>query len=79
VVNSAASGAVQIDEAGRRNIIWYAGKVVGAAFKSGVPQVPTDTVKLVLSSETAKIHAFSMSPTEVRARTCVRCGQPILT
>jgi hypothetical protein len=79
IVNSAASGAVELDDLNRRNIIWYAGKTIGAGFKNGVADLPTDTTKVVLSSETGRIHGFSISSTEVRTQACGTCGKPILT
>jgi hypothetical protein len=79
VVNSAASGAVEVDDLNRRNIIWYAGETIGASFRNGVADLPTDTMKLVLSSETDRVHAFSISSTEVRTELCAICRRQILT
>jgi hypothetical protein len=79
VVNSAACGAVELDDLNRRNVICYAGKTIGARLKNGIPDLPTDTTKLVRSSETGKIHAFSISSTEVRTQACAACGRPVLT
>lgn len=58
IVDASASGAVEIDDAGRRNIIWLAGERTGFRWEKGVLQGPQEGVKVVFSSESEKIHAF---------------------
>ncbi len=75
VVSAGASGVVEIDDRGRRNIIWLAGRQTGFDYRNGVLVGPTDGVKVVLSSEAAKIHAFPVDATALTSRQCVSCGK----
>jgi hypothetical protein len=61
VVDAATSGAVELDVYGRRNIIWVAGRPTGFSYNNGALVGPTDGVKVVLSSEDTKVHAFPVS------------------
>ena len=78
VVNSAASGGVEFDDLGRRNIYWYAGREIGVLWMDGIPEAPTDTVKLVLSSETQRIHAMSVNSQHLSTAFCASCGKHVL-
>ena len=77
VVNAAASGAVELDSRGRRNIIWPAGRPTGFDYRNGALVGPTDGVKVVLSSEATKVHAFPVDVTTLRTKLCESCGNPI--
>ncbi len=79
VVNTAASGAVEIDGHGRRNIIWIAGRPTGFSLQNGALVGPTDGVKLVLSSEATRVHAFPVSSTSLATSACASCGGLIST
>ena len=79
VVNTAASGAVEFDAQGRRNIIWVAGRATGYSFQNGVLVGPTDGVKVVLSSDANKVHAFPVSSTSLATHNCAACGGLIST
>ncbi len=79
VVDVGASGAVEIDDRGRRNIIWFAGERTGLRWEGGVLQGPQDGVKVVLSSESGKVHAFPIDASALRTERCARCGGPIAT
>ncbi len=74
IVSSALSGSVQFDDQGRTNIIWVAGNPTGFEFRSGVLIQPQDAVKVVLSADTAKIHAFPQASTTFSAQKCSSCG-----
>ena len=74
IVDAGASGAVEIDDAGRRNIIWLAGERTGFRWESGVLQGPQDGVKVVLSSESGKVHAFPIDASALKTEQCARCG-----
>jgi hypothetical protein len=65
VVDAAASGAVEFDGHGRRNIIWIAGRQTGFRFHNGALVGPTDAVKVVLSSDATKVHAFAVNSTSL--------------
>jgi hypothetical protein len=79
VVNTHASGCIEIDDQGRINIIWCAGKETGFTLSGGVPQGPTDGVKLVLHTYDNAVHAFPTSSSALVTRTCVRCGNLVLS
>ena len=75
IVSSSLSGSVQIDRKGRRNLIWVAGTPTGFQQKNGVLQHPQDAVKVVLYTDTRKIHAFPQSSTQFTADACPDCGK----
>jgi hypothetical protein len=79
VVDTAASGAVELDARGRRNFIWLAGHPTGFSYRDGVLIGPTDGVKLVLSSEETRAHAFPVRAAELVTRMCTRCGGLVST
>jgi len=78
VVSASCSGSVEIDNEGRRNIIYVAGKNIGASFKKGNFQRLNDTVKVVLSTEPNRIHAFTESSTKYLTGFCSLCNRPIV-
>lgn len=78
VINASCSGSVEIDNKGRRNIVWIAGRKVGAFFKNGKLHLPHDAVKVALSSERDKIHAFTESSTKFSTFLCKRCHTPVV-
>jgi hypothetical protein len=79
VVNAAASGAVELDARGRRNFIWLAGHPTGFSYKDGILVGPTDGVKVVLSSEETRVHAFPVKVSDLVTRTCACCGGLVST
>lgn len=79
VVDAAASGAVELDAYGRRNIIWIAGRPTGFSYKGGALVGPTDGVKLVLSSEATKVHAFPVNASSLVTHVCASCGGLVST
>lgn len=79
VVNSAASGGVEFDNQGRRNIYWYAGRTIGVLWANGMPKAGTDTVKLVLSSDTERIHPMSVNSQQLSTATCASRGRDVLS
>ena len=76
IVSSALSGSVEIDEKGRTNIFWGAGKTIGFKYENGILVHPEDVVKVVLSTDSKKIHAFPQSSTVFHGQTCADCGGP---
>jgi hypothetical protein len=79
VVDTAASGLVEIDGAGRRNLVWLAGHRVGFRYEQGTLVGPQDAVKVVLSSDPGKIHAFPVSAAALTTVLCARCKGLIST
>lgn len=78
IVQSSLSGSVEFDDQNRRNIIWAAGEETGFLYKDGVLQQPQDAVKVVLSSETGKIHALPHNTTAFSTARCENCGGPVI-
>jgi hypothetical protein len=79
VCNAAAGGAVEYDAQGRRNIIWTAGSPTGFEFRRGILRRPHDAVKLVLSSDTGRIHAYPQASSDFQAAKCALCGRCVVT
>jgi hypothetical protein len=79
IVDAGASGAVEIDDVGRRNIIWLAGECTGFRWERGVLQGPQDGIKVVFSSESGKVHAFPIDASTLKTEHCARCGGLIAT
>ena len=78
VVSSSLSGSVEIDDGGRRNVIWAAGNAIGFKQEHGVLKHPEDCVKVVLSTDTGRIHAYSQSSTEFSGSNCDDCGGGVI-
>ena len=79
VVDAAASGAVEVDARGRRNFIWIAGRPTGFSYRDGALVGPTDGVKVVLSSEAGKVHAFPVDTANLTTKVCASCGGLVAT
>ena len=79
VVDAAASGAVELDALGRRNFVWLAGRPTGFSYKNGALVGPTDGVKVVLSSEATKVHAFPVKAANLVTQACASCGGLVST
>ena len=78
VVSASCSGGIEIDDKGRRNIIWVAGKKIGASYKNGIFHKPQDAIKVVQSSDPDKIHAFTESSTKFTTQFCSNCGSTVV-
>jgi hypothetical protein len=78
VVYTSGSGCLEIDDRGRRNLIWVAGMRVGATFENGVLKSPDDAVKVVLYDDEWKIHAYPTLSDHVETKRCVMCGQLVV-
>lgn len=77
-ISGSASGAVEIDQRGRQNSIYYAGKDIGATYLDGVFQCPADAVKVVLTHDTGIMHSFPINSHDLQSTKCLDCGTPIL-
>ena len=73
-----AAGAVEIDDAGRKNVVWVAGRQTGFRFEYGQLVQPTDAVKVLLSSNSTLLHAHPDNSTSFGAAVCARCGVQIV-
>ena len=74
LVAATASGCLQIDDNGRKNLLFCANKQTGQTLQSGAAPVICSGVIVVCSEKPAKIHAF---PNALPARTepCANCGK----
>jgi len=79
VVNTSASGCLEVDGYGRRNLIWVAGQRIGATFQSGVLIRPDDAVRVVLYNNEWKIHTFPTTSDHVATQRCAECGKLVVT
>jgi hypothetical protein len=78
IVNTMASGSTEIDSHNRKNIVWFAGSNNGLSFKDDTLEMPTDSVKVVLSDNDDKIHAFPTSSNDIQHKKCDECGSDII-
>ena len=72
LVNTAASGCLEIDDQNRKNLILFAGQEVGLLKVNGVFRAPCSGVKLVCSEDAVKAHGFPIA-FEPQSRTCESC------
>jgi hypothetical protein len=74
LVAGAASGCLQIDDIGRKNLLFFAGKETGFTFQSGVSPVSCSGVIVVCSERSGRVHAFPNAlPAE--SQNCALCGR----
>lgn len=78
IVSAMTEGAVEIDDLGRKNVIWCAGKDNGFRVESGDIVRPTDAVKVVLSSVSSSVHAYPENSTSFNTGKCAECGRSIV-
>ena len=79
LISSSASGSIEVDDSGRTNAVWYAGKEIGASWVDGKPVLPNDAVKLVLIHDHGKVHGFSSSSVDYSGQLCDHCKKPVLS
>jgi hypothetical protein len=77
VVNTAASGCIEIDDGQRVNCIWFAGNGTGLTYRNGSFHCPCSSIKVVCSSDDEKVHAYPMDFAP-NTRVCADCGCPVL-
>jgi hypothetical protein len=77
VVNTAASGFLEINDSGQKNVIWLAGSTLGIYYENGNYVAPTDGVKLVFPENDTRLHAFSISASPGQVVYCATCGRSI--
>ena len=75
-VSASTSGTLEIDDIGRKNLIVFAGKTVGARYDVGQFVLDQQSVKIVNYSDQQRIHAFSVSSSGAGSQVCARCGMP---
>jgi hypothetical protein len=77
-VNTSASGSLEVQPDGKKNIIWYADKALGPAFETGSFKFSGEAVKIVYAENTGKLHHFHVDANKYLTKTCAICGGPIL-
>jgi hypothetical protein len=75
-VSASASGTLEIDSAGRKNLVVYAGPKAGALFISGSFQLDQDSIKIVLFDDAGRVHAFPTGSSGTGSAQCSSCGNP---
>lgn len=78
IVKAIASGSTEIDDYNRKNIVCFADADNCLSFRNGALELPTDSVKVVLSDNGGKIHAFPTSSNDIQQRKCDECGSDII-
>lgn len=78
IVNTMVSGSTEIDDYNRKNIVWFAGDSNGITYRDGNVEMPTDSIKVVLSDIDNKIHAYPTSSNEIQKQKCDECGNDII-
>ncbi|MBR10820.1 MAG: hypothetical protein CMP48_24475 [Rickettsiales bacterium] len=78
-VNTLFSGSVEIDDSGRKNILWLANENAGSTFLDGAFQNSGSLIKVVLPDDVNKIHAYPIDSGSLVTRVCSKCGKDILT
>ena len=74
VVTTTLSGSACIDDRGRTNLLYFAGKEIGATYKDGQLLVQADTVVVVFHDDEWKLHAFPDDSGKYRPANCQNCG-----
>ena len=77
-VSGSASGSLEIQQNGGKNLIWYAGTPLGPSYGNGAIQFTGDAVKIVFAENTGKLHHFHVDANNYVASVCANCGCPIL-
>ncbi|MBU2507054.1 MAG: hypothetical protein KJ799_10070 [Bacteroidetes bacterium] len=78
IINTLASGSVEVDDYNRKNIVYCAGKTIGFTFIKGSIQIPADAVKVVLHQDDYKIHSYPTSSIGFMNEICSNCGKSII-
>ena len=77
-MDAGAAGSLEIDDIWRKNIIFVAGSNIGFRYEFGQLKQPLDAVKIVLSPDTGKMHAYPEGSTSFSAERCATCGNLIV-
>jgi len=75
MINTAASGSVEVDQQGRRNLILWVGHQTGLLYEAGVLKAPVDAFKLVIPGDASKIHGYPTGSVGFAVSTCHDCGK----
>jgi hypothetical protein len=78
-VNTSASGSLEVQPDGKKNLIWYAGTPLGPAFENGSFKFSGEAVKVVYPENTGKLHHFHVNAHDYTSQLCSLCHKPILS
>lgn len=78
VINTSASGCIEVDDYGRTNLIFAMGETTGYTFIGGELSRPDDAIRLACPLNENRMHAFTTSGSVI-PRFCQRCGEPIVS
>lgn len=74
IVNPSASGCVEVDAWGRRNVILVGSRTAHVTLSNGVYAGPADAVKLVCAQDSSMAHAFPVAISALTVGSCATCG-----
>jgi hypothetical protein len=74
-VSTAGFGCLDIDDSGRRSLVYFAHRKTGVTIINVTPSlIPCDAVRLVHYADNKKIHAFPISSESLKNQMCSKCG-----
>lgn len=76
MVSAAASGCLEIDDQGRKNLIYFAGKETALRYEDGIFAATCSGVTVVCGESSGHIHAFP-SDFHPESRNCDCCGDSV--
>jgi len=71
------SGSLEVDEQGRKNIIYPIREKIGVLYSKGIPIREQDVLKVVCSTDGERVHGFTISSTTLSTGVCKDCNNPI--
>ena len=77
IVTGSISGMLEIDDYGRKNWLWYAGRRTGALFVDGEYSMPASGIKIVFPEDDTKIHAYPVTSSPGTIHSCTICGRDL--
>ncbi len=78
-VSGSASGSLEIQPDGKKNLILHAHKKLGSAFETGSFKFSGEAVKIVYPENTGKLHHFHVDANSYSLKICANCGCAILS
>lgn len=77
VVDALDRGFIECDDHGRKNVICPTTEHTGWRFEYGAQIRDTDSISVVLSTSTSKMHAFPVNSSEFDEARCKMCGNEL--
>jgi hypothetical protein len=74
IVTGTISGMLEIDNQGRKNLLWYGGEQTGFEYLDGKYIAPVSGIKIVLSEDDQYLHAYPVEGISGVILACVSCG-----